>query len=304
MRPFAVAPGIAFVGMLCAADDARGASFPGTRPEASECPMLRLPWGPIESCTAAVVVSGVATSALVSAAAWWDEGFDTRFSVAREGWFGPGTYAGGIDKLGHAFSFYAATRLGTRGLSAVGASHDEAIRLSAGVALGFGFGVEVLDGLSRSGRYGFSWEDLAMNVVGVGLGVAMEANPRLDRRFAFRWMYSPRGRGDSWYDHHTYLVALRLSGFDAIGPRNPLRYLEIAAGYGASGFRSDFDFSAGDLRRRTLYLGVAWNVTEMLDRTVFRGGRRNGRAHRWTTEALRYVQPPGTAVAFRSSRRP
>ena len=332
---------LACVGMLPAADDAFGASFPGARPAvpegsgrfaapaaislaassfagvpppklesdaarsaARECPMLRLPWGPIESCTTAVAVSGVAASALVSAAAWWGQGFDSRFSVASEGWFGADTYAGGIDKLGHAFSFYAATRLGTHALVGVGASRDEAVRLSAGVALGFGLGVEGLDGLSRSGRYGFSWEDLAMNAVGVGLGVAMETHPGLDRRFAFRWMYSPRGRDDNWYDHHTYVVALRLSGVEAIGPRNPLRYLEVVVGYGATGFRSDFDFGNGDFRRRTLYAGVALNVTELLDRTVFRGELRDGRAHRWTTEALRYVQPPGTALAFRKNWRP
>lgn len=276
----------------------------GSVPAVAECPALRLPWGPIESCTTAIVAAGVATSALVSAAAWWGQGFDTRFNVASEGWFGSDTYAGGIDKLGHAFSFYAATRLGTRALTAVGASPGDALRLSASVAFGFGLGVEVLDGLSRSGRYGFSWEDLAMNVIGIGFGLAMESNPEFDRRFAFRWMYSPRGRSESWYDHHTYLVALRLSGFESIGPRNPLRFLEVVTGYGASGFRSDFDFSDGDRRRRTVYLGLALNVTELLDRTVFRGDARGGAAHRWTTEALRYVQPPGTAAAFRHDWRP
>ncbi|HEY0877841.1 MAG TPA: DUF2279 domain-containing protein, partial [Zeimonas sp.] len=219
-------------------------------------------------------------------------------------WFGAGTYAGGIDKLGHAFSFYAATRLGTRALASVGASQDEALRLAAGVAFGFGVGVEVLDGLSRSGSYGFSWEDLAMNAVGIGLGIAMESDPRLDRRFAFRWMYSPAGRDDSWYDHHVYLVALRLSGFPSLDRASPVRYLEFVVGYGARGFRSDFDFGAGDLRRRRLYAGVALDVTELLDRTVFRGAARGGRAHRWTNETLRYVQPPGVALAFRRSWRP
>ncbi|HEY0879002.1 MAG TPA: hypothetical protein VGE10_11185, partial [Zeimonas sp.] len=47
-----------------------------------ECPMLRLPWGPIASCTSALVAAGVATSALVSVAAWWNPGFDGRVSVA------------------------------------------------------------------------------------------------------------------------------------------------------------------------------------------------------------------------------
>src|SRR5690606_4554745 len=112
---------------------------------------------------------------------------------------------------------------------------------------------------------GFSWQDLAMNTLGIGLGAAMESYPAIDRYFAFRWMYSPAGRKDSWYDHHTYLLALRLSGFDAIGPDNPLRYVELVAGYGAKGFRSDFDYSQEDLRRRTVYLGVALDLTELLE---------------------------------------
>lgn len=230
---------------------------------------LHLPWGPIDSCRSAVVAGALGTGAAVSALAWWDQGLGSSFSTASEGWFGKGTYAGGIDKLGHAYSFYLATRLGTRALAWARVPQDEARRLAAAVSLGFGLGVEVFDGLSRSGRYGFSWEDLTMNFVGIGLALWMEADPELDRYLAFRVMYAPAGRRDSWYDHQTYLLAFRLSGLSAIGHDNPLRYLEVVAGYGAKGFRSDFDYSREDLRQRTAYFGIALNLTELLDRTVF-----------------------------------
>jgi hypothetical protein len=46
------------------------------------------------------------------------------------------------------------------------------------------------------------------------------------------------------------------------------------------------------------------NLTELLDRTAFAGDARHGRAHRWTTEALRYLQLPGTVVAARRHWRP
>lgn len=290
---------------LVAAAAARAGPSPSPGAPASSCEAaLRLPWGPIRSCRTAIVAGSVAASAAVSVAAWWSQGFTSNFSVASEGWFGKDTYAGGIDKLGHAFSFYLATRLGTRALDWAQVPQQEAVRMAAGVAFGFGLGVEILDGLSRSGQYGFSWQDLAMNTLGIGLGAAMESYPALDRYVAFRWMYSPAGRQDSWYDHHTYLLALRLSGFDAIGPDNPLRYVELVAGYGAKGFRSDFDYSQEDLRRRTIYVGVALDLTELLERTVFTGSARGGTAHRWTTEALRYVQPPGTAAAWSRTWRP
>jgi hypothetical protein len=262
---------------------------------------LRLPWGPITRCSQAVVAGAVGATAAVSLLAWWSQGFSSDFSVADEGWFGPNTYSGGIDKLGHAYSFYLGTRLGTRALGWAQVPHDDALRLAAGVGLGVGLGIEVLDGLSRSGQYGFSWEDLTMNAIGIGAGVLMESHPELDRRFAFRWMYS--AGGSQWYDHHTYLVAFRLSGLASIGRNNPLRYLELVAGYGAKGFRSDFDFSAGDTRRRSIYLGVALNLSEVL----FGSGRahgREGRAQRVAEEALRYVQVPGTAVAKAWHRHP
>lgn len=76
------------------------------------------------------------------------------------------------------------------------------------------------------------------------------------------------------------------------------------AGYGAKGFRSDQDYSVEDTRRRTAYVGIALNLTELLDRTAFAGSARHGSAHRWTTEALRYLQPPGTVMAVRRHWQP
>lgn len=259
---------------------------------------LGLPWGPIDRCSEAVIAGAVGATAAISLLSWWGQGFEAEFNVADEGWFGPSAYAGGIDKLGHAYSFYLGTRLGTRALGWAGVPPADALRISAGVSFGVGLGIEVLDGLSRSGRYGFSWGDLAMNAVGIGAGMLMESNRELDKRFAFRWLYSPGG--SEWYDRQIYLVALRLSGISEIGPNNPLRYIELLAGYGAKGFRSDFDFSAGDTRRRSFYVGIGLNLTELLQR----GGARRTRAWPIVKETLRYVQVPGTAVARGWHRQP
>lgn len=314
---FASAPAAALPGMRPAPPDERfalaePAAYPGDAQRVMQparavpdCEAaLRLPWGQIESCRTAVVAGTVATTATLSMLAWWSQGFTSRFSVASEGWFGKHTYAGGIDKLGHAYSFYVATRLGTRALTWARLPPSEALGLAAGLGLGVGLGIEVLDGLSRGGRYGFSWEDLAMNAVGTGLGVLMESRPELDRYLAFRLMYSRGGREGSWYDHQLYLLAFRLSGLSAIGPANPLRYVELVTGYGAKGFRRDQDYSVEDTRRRTAYVGIALDLTELLDRTAFAGSARHGSAHRWTTEALRYLQPPGTVVAAHRHWRP
>lgn len=277
-------------------DDAGSLSFR----EADCAAALRLPWGPLEDCRQAVIAGAVGATAAVSLLAWWGQGFHSDFSVADEGWFGARTYSGGIDKLGHAWTSYVGMRLGTRALTWAGLPHRDAIRLAAGVGLGVGLGIEVLDGLSRGGQYGFSWEDLAMNLVGTGFGVLMESRPELDRHLAFRLMYRS---GDKWYDRQVYVLAWRLSGLPGVGRDNPLRYLEVLAGYGARGFRSDMDFGDGDTRRRSVYVGVGLNLSELLDRWVFTGSR-GSRTQRWSDEALRYLQVPGTAVARSWEKRP
>jgi hypothetical protein len=272
-------------------------------PHSPDCAAaLHLPWGPIQTCKAAIITTTVATVAVASFLAWWDQGFDSSFNFANEGWFGPDTYAGGVDKLGHAFSFYVGTRLGTRALEWADVPRADAVLLSAGVAAGVAVGIEVFDGLSRGGEYGFSWQDLLMGGVGIGLGIVAENYPAFDRYAAFRWMY--KSGGESWYDHQVYLAALRLSGFESIGRDNPLRYIELVVGYGAQGFGSDGDYSVSDTRERSVYFGVALNLTEILDRTVFAGRHGGGRMQWFATEALRYVQVPGTAALANKTWQP
>jgi len=272
-------------------------------PHSPDCAAaLRLPWGPIRTCEAAIITATVTTVAVASFLAWWDQGFESSFNFANEGWFGPDTYTGGVDKLGHAFSFYVGTRLGTRALEWADVPRKDAVLLSAGVAAGVAVGIEVFDGLSRGGEYGFSWQDLLMGGVGIGLGIVAENYPAFDRYAAFRWMY--KSGGESWYDRQVYLAALRLSGFESIGRDNPLRYIELVVGYGAQGFRSDGDYSVTDTRERSVYFGVALNLTEVLDRTVFAGKHGGGRTQWFATEALRYVQVPGTAALADRTWRP
>ncbi len=293
------------LGPLAAAPDAGSAGATTSAEDEEACEKsLRLPWGPIQTCKAAVITTAVATTAAVSFAAWWSQGFTTQFNFAQEGWFGPDTYSGGMDKLGHFFGFYVGTRLGSDALAWARVPADEAIWLSAAINFGVGFGIEVLDAMSREGVYGFSWQDLTMDALGIGLGVLMQFRPELDRYFAVRWLYSPSGRPDSWYDHQIYLIAFRLSGPSAIGRDNPLRYFELLAGYGAKGFNSDFDYSQGDTRQRTVYLGIGLNLTEIFDRTVFSGSWRGSRTQRITDGILRYVQVPGTAAAVSRTWRP
>ena len=136
---------------------------------------------------AAVIAGGVLLVGAYGAAKWWDDGFTGDFRTANEGWFGQNTESGGADKLGHAFSAYVGTRVVTRAFEALGNEPAPAQRLAAWSTLAVMLGIEVLDGYSK--RYSFSWQDAAMNVVGVGLGYLMERNRDVDNLLDFRLLY-------------------------------------------------------------------------------------------------------------------
>jgi hypothetical protein len=255
-----------------------------------------LPRGPIHDCTDAIVVTAVAVTAVAGFVAWWHRGLDTQFDLAHEGWFGPDTYSGGVDKLGHMYSLYVGTRLMSSAFQWAGASEREARNRASALGLGIGLGIEVLDGLARGGKYGFSWQDLVMDVAGVSLAWIAETEPAFDRWFAFRWMRDSGGDPNRRYDHHQYYAVLRPSGWSALGAANPLRYVELLAGYGAIGFRGESSLDSSDQRQRTVYVGVGLNLTELLDRTVWTTGLGGGYTQWFATQLLRYVQIPGTAA--------
>jgi hypothetical protein len=248
-----------------------------------------------------VIATGAVAIGLYGLADWWKQGFSGDFHTTNEGWFGPDTYSGGADKLGHAFSAYAATRLLKQGFEAYGNDPERALWLGAATTFLTLTGVEVVDGYSK--EFSFSKEDAIMNGIGVGLAVLFEKNPALDRLLDFRLHYWPSGaarRHDkispvSDYSGQTYLLVAKAAAVPALNQSRPLRYLELDIGYGSRGYRPDEGPGAG--RSRHAYLGISLNVAEILDDTLFKENR-NSRARRITGTVLEYVQIPGTAAAL------
>ncbi|HZW26088.1 MAG TPA: DUF2279 domain-containing protein [Gallionella sp.] len=228
---------------------------------------------------------------------WWKDGLTGNFRTAGEGWFGPDTYAGGADKMGHLFIGYAGTRLMARGFESLGNSPDEALWLGAATAFGTLLAIETVDGFSTKWR--FSPEDLIMNAAGAGLGIFLERSPQLDRLLDFRMMYRPSRTGGSGFDPvgdysgQTYLLVAKAAGVSAMNQSAPLRYLELAVGYGSRGYG---DMPAAQ-RDRRIYVGVSLNLSGILDDTLFRQDR-NSSAARATRMALEFFQVPGTAAAL------
>ncbi|MDP1635652.1 MAG: DUF2279 domain-containing protein, partial [Gallionellaceae bacterium] len=251
--------------------------------------------------TQALIWGGAGSVLTYGATVWWKEGSSGHFRTASEGWFGQDTYAGGADKLGHAYSTYAGTRLLARAFEWAGNDHDDAIVLSAATVFGTLLAVETLDGFSK--RYKFSKEDMVMNAVGTGLGLLFEKNKRLDDLLDFRLHYWPSGDakrldqvgpvGD--YSGQTYLLVAKATGVPQLRNHEVLRYFELAAGYGSRGFEPNNGVPAPD-RSRHVYFGISLNISEILRNTVFRDSAEKSRSQRVTETVLEFVQVPGTAV--------
>ena len=266
-------------------------------PRAAQCAAsYSLPWGPIRNCSDAIA-AGVGTIAMVAGfLGWWSDGFNSKFTFRNEGWFGPDTYSAGVDKLGHAFSLYVTTRLLNQAFRWAGEPQEVSVARAGLLSFAIGLGIEVFDGLEKSGKYGFSWQDLVMDSAGILLAMYAEETPGFDKWFAFRWRRETSSLvGGGTYDSHQYFGVLRLSGWSELGVYNPLRYMELMVGYGAFGYRGDSGTSNYDNRQRSIYAGVGLNLTELLDRTAFSGSLQGGRTQWFATEFLKYVQLPGTA---------
>jgi hypothetical protein len=231
---------------------------------------------------------------------WWDEDMDSRPSTRHEGWFGQGTYAGGADKLGHAFITYSGTRLLTSGFEALGNERPRALRLAAWTSFGVMTGVEAVDSFSKKWR--FSYEDVTFNAAGVGLALLLEKYPSIDAILDFRLLYrqsaDARRAGDfdpiGDYSGQTYLLAFKADGLPSLRNVPLVRYLELLVGYGTRGYEPAVEGNTD--RQRRIYYGVGINLSRLLGDTLFRGRLGGGKVQRATDTFLELIEVPGTAA--------
>jgi hypothetical protein len=260
-------------------------------PALTEAQVRLRTWGIIGGGAAAIVAYGMNN--------WWQDGFTGQFRTANEGWFGQNTNDGGADKLGHMYGNYVGTRLLARGLEWAGNSRDTALWLAGLSTFGAYTAIEVADAYTE--KWKFSYEDVVMNALGVGLAVAMEKNPDLDRLVDFRLLYRPSDEprsnyfdpfGD--YSGQTYLMILKASGVERFRHDPVMRYFEFAVGYGTRGYGAPPDMPSEP--SRNVYVGISVNLSELLGQTVFASSTRRGRTQRFVDGFLEFVQIPGTVA--------
>lgn len=231
---------------------------------------------------------GIVAVAAAYGSSQWDWG-DSGFAFRSEGWFGRDTRYGGVDKIGHAYAAAVATAISASLHRRWGFDDEAAARRGALTGLLLSTAVEVGDGFSPD--HGFSWEDQALNMLGVGLEYARQRRPWLRERVHFRWEYFPspavrHGEHDDIltdYSGSRWLLAfpLRAWGMD----RNGWRWFELQVGYGTRGF-AGFDRPYFDRRSRHPFIGIGLNVPLLARRLGLGSG---------ASRAFEYLQVPGTA---------
>ncbi len=169
--------------------------------------------------------------------------------IRSEGAFGPDTYAGGADKLGHYYSSYAFARLAADYLVYRGWQRGWAASVGAALSLSFFTVIELKDGFHQG--FGFSPEDMVANTLGSLTAVLMVLFPELDDLFDLRLYYQPsklfvealvRERNVDIaedYTGSTYLLALRFAGIPWVRRTAWLRrlsYFNLLVGYNARHF--------------------------------------------------------------------
>jgi hypothetical protein len=215
------------------------------------------------------------------------DGPNVTYHAGNEGWFGPNTHFGGADKTAHFVDYYVVSKEFAKLFVVLGHKPEHARWLAAGVSALTGLVNEIGDG---SNRYGFSYEDLVMDVGGA-LSAALIDAARAEDLIGFR-----RGfvniNDCCDYSNEIYTADLALVGAARRLGFNigPLKYLFLSVTYRTQGYPSDPN------RQRQVGFEVGLNFKQILDDL-------NVRRHNWWGYALHVVfdnvRFPYTAVGYR-----
>lgn len=228
---------------------------------------------------------GVATGIVAWGIANWDY-FARNPHTDNEGWFGSHTKEGGADKFGHMYSGHLLTGSFAAIYRHWGYDDKTASRYGFLSSIGMTTIMEVGDAFSE--EYGFSYEDMTMNLLGAGIGYLLETRPEISEKVDFRWEYWPslgNFEGDilTDYEHSKYLFAVKGEGFDFL--KGTLgEYVELHFGF----FARERDHTQNEDRRtnRYLYTGIGLNIGRLI-RPL------------WDTRLFEFWQPAYTYIPIR-----
>ncbi len=247
------------------------------------------------------IALGALTGIYVGFSTWayfaWYRGHPANhgFEFGGDGLFEKTAYAGGSDKMGHAWATMVLGRMSTQVLKLGGWEPLPAAVIGNSLALGLFTLVEYADAY----YYEFSVGDLVADALGAVAGGVLESSPRADELFDFRVEYWPSEeyrsivRGDPGrpekdlkalnfaedYSGDTFLFALHLAGFHQLEERKwtaPLKYVDAVVGFRSNKYSPaplPDDMGALPPATQSLSLGVSLNLQAVFDRVLDGGGR-------------------------------
>lgn len=202
-----------------------------------------------------------------------------------EGWFGKQRYAGGADKMGHAWATMGLARAGTEMLHQWGGfSKLNAALIGTGLSEALFLGVEIKDGFA----YRFSYGDFAFNTAGAVLAFAQSMSPRFDELVDFRVQYFPsaayRKRLTAKtdldiaedYSGQTYLLAFHLGAFHRLRDWRYggwSQFVDLSFGFESRGYKPDPLYKVDPMdptkqdyaKSQSTFIGLSLNAQGLFD---------------------------------------
>lgn len=233
------------------------AKYPGASPwlDLSPSPVLairRSKSGDHRKLASALTLGGIYAGFVTWTYFAWYRRDTHPFRAGGDGLFGANTYAGGADKLGHAWATLGLGRWGVEMLSQWG-GYDRTTSALVGMGLSelLFLGVEIKDGFA----YQFSYGDFAFNTAGALLGFAQSIWPAVDRAIDFRVQYFPsaayrarfQANGDvDWaedYSGQTYYLTYHLSELPGVERNRHValasKFVDVWLGFQTRGYKPD-----------------------------------------------------------------
>ena len=220
--------------------------------------------------------------------AWYRNHPEDKMHVGGDGWLGVKTYAGGADKLGHAWATMVLARGGTAALRAGGWNRTRSALVSALLSDALFFAVEMKDYY----YYEFSPGDFTFDTIGALAAIAFDLSPRLDELLDFRveWWPSAQYRYNlvdpsspcekrtpgqptcsRWnvaedYSGERYLIALHLGAIKPIRDFTKWsKYIDVDVGFASRNYKPPPTLDPNALKTQTLSFGVTLNAQGVID---------------------------------------
>jgi hypothetical protein len=177
-----------------------------------------------------------------------------------------------VDKFGHMLGGYVYSYIGYFGFLKLGASRKEALIFGSTLGFVLQFPIEIMDGVHEG--YGFSWGDIAANMMGSTLVYGQELlfkEQVVKYKFSY-WESEYTKNSNGYYgkttmnrllkdyNGHTYWFSVPLNKF--VFRQTLLPWFNIAFGYGANGMYGEFENIIN-------YNGVAIPETERYRQFLF-----------------------------------